>query len=428
MRRNPRFGGSMSRRDFLRRSAATAVGIPSVAAILAACSKPGASSQVVAGANDLLANPARPDHPVTLPLWEEPISSSAPLERNATLQVYNWADYLWPKLFRAFEDAYSKYGVKVQLTTFNDIDEGIAKLSSGQVAADVFFPDPSELTKLAISKLVRPLNHDLIPNLAANYWPEFQNPFYDQQWHYSVPYTIYTTGIAWRRDHIPDQEVLGRSNPYEVLWDPKYKGKVGIYDDRRETIGMALLKNGIDDVNTADPALITKAKDDLIALIKATNPLISINDIYVKMPEDQVWVGSSWSGDVIAAAEFYLPKGTPSSVLGYWYPKGGGGMIGNDLITIPASGKNPRLAHEFLNFMLDKKNSYGNFVNWNGYQTALTSVEPSTLVPSVIPPSLSRAVVVPEYFDYKPVHFLLGLTPEAENLWNQAWAEIKAGA
>jgi spermidine/putrescine transport system substrate-binding protein len=420
----------MTRRDFLRRAAATAVGVPSLAAILASCTKPGAGgipSGSASGSSiaDILAHPARPDHPVTLPTFEDPIAADTPIEQGATLQLYNWTDYLWPRIYKEFEDKYRQHDVTIEVTTFNDIAEGIQKISSGQVQADVFFPDPSELAKLSVSQLLKPLNHDLLPNLATNYWPEFQNPFYDQGWHYSVPYTIYTTGIAYRRDHIPDEDVSGRDNPYEILWDPKYRGKVTVYDDFRETIGMALLKNGITEVNTEDPDQIQAAKNDLLKMIDATDAGLTINGIYSKMAQDQYWVGSSWSGDVVAAAIYYLPKGTPASVLGYWYPPNGGGMIGNDLMVIPSSGKNPRLAHEFLNFMLDRTHSYANFVNFNGYQTPMPSINPAELVPKVIPPTLSEAVVQPSYFDKG--HFLLELTPEAQSLWTAAWDEIKAG-
>lgn len=416
--------GRMNRRDFLRRSAGAAVALPGAAAILAACTKPGQTSRTSIEER-LLANPARPDHPVTLPLYQDPISASTPIEKGATLQIYNWADYLWPRLFREFEDKFSKYDVKVSLTTFNDIDGGVAKLSAGQVAPDVFFPDPSELTKLVVSKLLQPLQHDLLPNLAANYWSEFQNPFYDQQWRYTVPYTVYTTGIAYRRDHIPDSKIQSMSNPYEILWDPEYKGRVTIYDDRRETMSMALMKNGIKDVNTGDPKLIDMAKDDVLKLIDATNAQLTINGVYVKMAEDVYWVGSSWSGDVVAAAIYYLPKGVSPDVLGFWYPSDGGGVIGNDLMVIPSSANSPRLAHEFVNFMLDKTNSFANFENWNGYQTPMNSINPSALVPKVIPPSLEEAVVVPKFFDTGS--FILGVSPSVDALYSQAWDEIKAG-
>ena len=414
----------LSRRAFLRRSLGAAVALPSLSAILASCARPGIGA-LSPRARDILENPARPENPQLLPLYQDPIATDTPIERNATLHVYNWDQYLWPKLFREFENAYSSYGVTVELTTFNDISDGIAKLTSGQVSADVFFPDPSWISRLVIAGLLRPLNHDLLPNLAEYTWRVFQDPFYDRSWRYSVPYTIYTTGIAYRRDHISDEEIRSYANPYDILWDPAYQGKVTLYDDFRETLGMALLRNGVNDVNTDDAAAIATAKDDVLDLIDRTNAQLTINGIYVKMPQDEFWVGSSWSGDIGAAYVFNLPKDTPASVLGFWYPEGGGGMIGNDNMVIPTSGQNPRLAHEFINFMLDKDISFRNFVNFNGYQPPLRSINPNTVVPDVFPENLAEAVVEPGFFD--DGHFLLALTPAANSLWTAAWDEIKAG-
>ena len=311
-----------------------------MAAILAACARPGIGA-LTKQEQDILDNPSRPDNPQLLPLYRDPIPTDTPIERNATLQVYNWADYLWPKFFREFEDKYSKYDVKVELTTFNDISEGIQKITSGQVAADVFFPDPSWTSRLVIADLLRPLNHELIPNLPRYNWKEFQNPFYDQKWRYTVPYTIYTTGIAYRRDHIPDETIDSYENTYDILWDPKYKGKVRSTTTSARRSGMALLRNGVTDVNTGNAADIATAKDDILDCIDRTNAQLAINGIYTKLPQDEVWVGSSWSGDILAAYVFYLPKGTSPSVLGFWYPKGGGGMIGNDTIIDPHGRQEP---------------------------------------------------------------------------------------
>lgn len=422
--REPHTRAGLSRREFLRRSIGTAVALPSLSAIVAACGKPGIGA-LSPRDRDILESPARPDNPQLLPLYEDPIPTDTPIETNATLHMYNWDQYLWPKLFREFEDRYSKYGVTVELTTFNDISDGIAKMSSGQVAADVFFPDPSWISRLVIAGLLRPVNHDLLPNLSRYMWRAFQDPFYDKEWRYTVPYTIYTTGIAYRRDHISDEKVRSYDNPYDILWDPEYQGKVTVYDDFRETLGMALLRNGVNDVNTADGAAVAKAKDDILDLIDRTSAQLTINGVYVKMPQDEFWVGSSWSGDIANAFVYNLPKGTPGSVLGFWYPEGGGGMIGNDNIVIPTSGQNPRLAHEFINFMLDKDISFRNFVDFNGYQTPLKSIDPNTLVPDVLPENLAEAVVKPTYFD--DGHFLLALTPAANSLWTAAWDEIKAG-
>ena len=76
----------------------------------------------------------------------------------------------------------------------------------------------------------------------------------------------------------------------------------------------------------------------------------------------RVHVTQAWSGDIVGA-QFYLPRGTGDEVLGYWYPDDNKGLIGNDTMVIPTTAQNPRLAHEFLNFFLDEKWGYENFVN-----------------------------------------------------------------
>ena len=66
-----------------------------------------------------------------------------------------------------------------------------------------------------------------------------------------MPYTIYTTGIAWRKDLV-DENPYAMENPWDMPWQPKYKGRIAILDDYREGISLGLLKNGIYDLNTTD--------------------------------------------------------------------------------------------------------------------------------------------------------------------------------
>ncbi len=413
---------ALSRREFLKRSLGAAVALPSAAAILDACSKPGTKSAAPSGVRNPLTNPATPDNPVTWPFFGQPIADDTPIETNATLMIYNWSDYLWPSVFRDFENKYKKYNVKAELTTFNNEEEAVAKLSSGAITPDVTFPTVYVLGKQIASKLLQPLNHNLIPNLKANAWPQFQNPWYDQGWRYSVPYVIWTTGIGYRRDHVPDQRVAEKG--YSILWDPRYKGKVGFYDSVQNAIAMALLKNGFTDVNTADPTAINTAKEDLIKLVTQSNARIA-NDDYSTLPSGQTWVHQSWSGDIVGA-KFYLPKGVSTDVLGYWYPPQGGGVVGNDQMAIPASAQHPRLAHEFLNFMLGRNVAFQNFINYTGYEPPQNTLAPNTLVPKFIPPTLSEAVVSAS--DLENGEYLISLPPDVNKLWLAAWDEIKAGA
>ena len=404
------------RRTFLRRAAGAAIAAPALSSILAACEKPG---QLPPGVK--LLPLARQESSVTLPLYQDPIPTDTPLEKGVTLQVYNWDSYMKKSVLRAFED---QFDVKVEWTTFLNMEEGISKMSTGQIKADVFFPTVDYLSRLVEAKLLFPLNHELVPNLDAVAWPQFQNPFYDQGWHYTVPYVIWTTGIAYRRDHIDDAEVAEKG--YDILWDPKYRGRAGFYDSYRDAISMALLRRGITDVNTGDPAAIAQAKDDLVESVNLTDARITVNGVYVKLAEDEIWVNQSWSGDIVGA-QWYLPKGVSTDVLGYWYPPDLNGAMGNDLMVIPSTSQYPRLAHEFLNFFLDKHWGYQNFALWNGYQPPFQTIKPQQLIADkVVPATIPEAVLTKRNFDLG--YFPLQLSTEADQLWLDAWDEVTAGA
>jgi spermidine/putrescine transport system substrate-binding protein len=410
----------LTRRDFLRRSIGAAAVLPSASAILAACSKPGTTSGGggTGGTGERVL--ARPDNPVTLPMTRDPIPTDTPIE-GGTLRVYNWDAYFYKKVLRAFED---EYGVTVEWTTFNNMEEGIQKLAAGQVEADVFFPTTDYLARLVEADLLQPLNHELIPNLEANYWPVFSDPgpYYDVGWRYSVPYVIYTTGVSYRRDRVDDAAAAQAG--YELFFDPSFEDAVSYYDSYRDAIGMMLLRNGETDVNSDDPSAITAAKDAILKMIDQNDARLTINGTYAKLPEGEFTVSQAWSGDIVGA-KWYLPRGTPEDVLGYWYPPDKKGLVGNDTIVI-TNGPSPRLAHEFVNWMLDEHWGYINFTQYNGYQPPMTSIVPERLVDEgIVPDSLSLAVLGEENFT---LGYLQGeLSAEADALWLDAWSEIQAG-
>src|ERR1035441_2862974 len=90
-------------------------------------------------------------------------------------------------------------------------------------------------------------------------------------------------------------------NPWAMPWQQKYKGKVAILDDYRESISLGLMKNGIFDLNTTDHTQISLARQSLQDLASLTNVHIDNND-YTEVPDGQVWIHHAWSGDMAAAA------------------------------------------------------------------------------------------------------------------------------
>jgi spermidine/putrescine transport system substrate-binding protein len=91
-----------------------------------------------------------------------------------------------------------------------------------------------------------------------------------------------------------------------------------------------------------------------------------------------------------------------------------------------AKSKKPVLGHTFLNFLLDRKNAYDNFVQFNGYAPPQKTIDGNSLVKQgLIPKSLTSAVVRPDQFANNQE--LLALSVEGTRLWQNAWAKFKAG-
>jgi spermidine/putrescine transport system substrate-binding protein len=144
---------------------------------------------------------ARPDQPVTLPLHGKAIESGLKPETGGTFRLFNYADYLDKK---AMDDFGKKYGVTVELTSFDSMDQAITRLASHAVRPDVTNITPDRIAQAVAGKLLKPINLDYIPNLKKNIWPSLHSPFYDTGSQYTVPYTTYATGIGWRADKISE--------------------------------------------------------------------------------------------------------------------------------------------------------------------------------------------------------------------------------
>jgi spermidine/putrescine transport system substrate-binding protein len=412
-RRAPR--PQLARRDVLRGGLWLSVGL-GAAPLLAACG--GDDSQQAQ--NGAAPYPlARPDSPVTLPIKDSnpPIDDGLGPETGGAFKILNYDQYMAPGVMKSFGQ---QHGVEVQVTPYSNYDEMLAKIRAPGESFDLVFPGPSVMSKMVYTELLQPLNHSYVPNL-QNVWPEYQDPWYDRGAQYSVPYTIYGTGVLYRADRVSSVP----SNGYDLIWDEQYSGKVYLLDDMQEAIGMSLLRNKIStDINTSDPNLVHKATDSLTELIDLVKIQTNVN-AYSEVPEGTATIHQAWSGDAIAG-QYYLPKGETPDVLAYWRPDDPAErVIGSDNIAIPKSASKPVLAHLLINDLLDNDIALRNF-GFNGYQPPLTKLSAQYLIDQgYIPENLMSAVVLPE-------DFATGLTfyevnPSTEALWRQSWSEFKAG-
>ena len=406
----------MSRREFLARSAAVAAAVPASGALLGACANREADDTSGPGVARTL---PRPDNPVEWPRVSEPVASDLPIEEGV-LRIYTWPLYMKPSLIKRFEE---ETGIQVRVTEFEDQFEAVARLRTGTTDFDmVVGVNTDVLAGIIESGLAQPLNHDYLSAMSG-LWKAFQSPFYDVGSRYTVPYMVWTSGLAWRNDVIPDDVVLERYEPYSLFWDERFAGQTHLLNGIREAIAMALLKNGIFDVNTENPAHLETALQDLLDLVDRMQPKFDHLD-YRDMFKG-ARLHQSWSGN-IAFMRFYAPEPSDMEKISYWWPPQGGtgfpGVVGSDTMIILKDARAPVAAHAFMDFLLDPSVALENTI-YEGYRPPIYSIDAGVLIDEgILPPKLSSVLV--SEADFSEGQQLLELSPAGAQLWDKVYEQV----
>jgi len=415
--RESRYG----RREFLGRSAAGVVGLSSLSTLLAACG--GGDGE---GGDLQLASPSSP---VTQPLFDDNPAIESGLDPEAgPLLLYNWEDYMNAAIIPIAQEA---LGVEIRETTFTNEEQALAALSSGEVQYDVWFPTSQRIPVAVAAQFIQPLNHDYLPNLEANIWPQLADPYYDRGSRYSVPYVLYTTGIGYRIDLVDAADVEGQSDPWDIFWNPKYTGQMGFLDSFTDTVALALLRNGVADPSLATEAELVAAGDALVEALELTEIQYSIDGSYSGIPEGRFGIHHAWSGDLVNSA-YYWPDNVDLGTARYLWPaKSEGstvkGPISSDTMAVLKGSERPVLAHMFLNFMLDEANALTNF-EYLGYQPPQNNLSAEYLISEGWAADyLEPALVVPEDFELDTAWVQGPLDAETETLWSDQWTRFTSG-
>ena len=412
----------IDRRAFLQRAAATGVALPSLAAILGACGSsdpaPGADSP----AQGLQL--AEPDNPVTLALTDDnPAIADGLPEESGPLKIFGYNDYIWKKVRNGFGE---QFGVDIEYTVFDTPDEMVSKMQSNGADFDLVTTVTLEnIGKLAQGGLIQPLNKTYLSTATDQLSPGVPD-FYDVGRQYSMPYVIFTTGIAWRNDEI-SEDIGQRDNPYDIFWDTTYKGQTHLLNGSRDTLAVALLRKGYTP-NESDQAILDEVKQDLLEGADAMGWKYDHVD-YTELGTSQWQVHNTWSGQM-AYYQYYLPKGVAMTDLSYvWPPQGPGGqkgMISHDLFTIPKGAASPVLAHRLIDYLYEPENAIANY-SYEGYQPTVKSFNEEVAVRDGFLPESLTYIIVTE--DMIPMGlYTLELEPAINQLYQQIYQEVTGGA
>ncbi len=173
------------------------------------------------------------------------------------LNVICWSEYLPDEVLKGFEE---KYGITVNVTTFTDPDEMLAKIkSSGKGTYDMIIGPAQDIEILKAQNLIQKLDTSKIENF-KNIDTQYLNGPNDPKNEYSIPYLGTSILIAVNTDKIKDN-----IKSYKDLLNPKYKDTMVVVEDARPIVGIGLMANGYKINDTSDEGL-KKAEDYLTQL------------------------------------------------------------------------------------------------------------------------------------------------------------------
>ncbi|SDF89633.1 MULTISPECIES: extracellular solute-binding protein [Thalassobaculum] len=211
-----------------------------------------------------------------------------------------------------------------------------------------------------------------------------------------VPYDYGTTGIAYNRKHISDDEM--KEKGAKILIDERLKDKISGWGDWRTRIWFGALQTGQDPNNASDMDAIWDAirahRDLSLKYWGSGAELMSL------LAEEEIYVTEGWSGRIYALQE-------QGHDIGYMDPPNGYGWQ-ECLFVIKGSPMEP--CEELLNFMLAP-------------ETSIAVAEGQNYPPALDPQKVDLGDKIPTLPAFDPTGKLAGLTFADPQYWNSNEAD-----
>lgn len=399
---------SLTRRQFVQGGAMAGFGV-----FLAACGTKGTgTSQAPSSAPSAAASAAGS---------VAPSASVAPTPKPSVSAELNWANWTyymdpdpadetkWKTLedFKAIHGTTTKY---VESIDDNDLFIGTIRpqLAAGQDTGwDLIVVTDWMAARLIRLKWVEQMDLGNMPNVASNLQDVYRDVTWDPTNDHHVPWQSGMTGLGF------DEAKTGALTNLDALWDPKFKGKVIYLTEMRDTIGLTMLKLGL------DPAKATVTDcDAAIAEIKVATSAGIVrafkgNAYAEDLKSGDAVLSMAWSGDMVQALK---DKPTLRFAIADQ-----GGLLWTDNALIPNGAKNAYTAQVMLDFCYKPEiaaqlAAYINYISpVKGAAEVLLKTDPETAKnPLIFPP--------PEILS--KLHIFNGLNEADEKYFNDQFATV----
>ncbi len=317
--------------------------------------------------------------------------------------VFNYGDYIDRDILKQFE---KETGIKVVYEEFLTPEAMYTKYKNGTVKYDLICCSDYMIDKMIKEKEAREINYtamEHIGNIGETYWQVSES--FDEDRKYTVPYFWGTVGILYNTTMVD-----GVPGSWNDLWDAKYKNNIIMQNSVRDSFIPPLILDGCS-INTTDEKSLRKALEAL----KRQKSLVQsylVDEVRDDMVNEQAAMAVIYSGEASLATEY-------NEDLAYVVPKEGSN-VWMDSWVIPEGAKNYNGAVKFLDFLCRTDIAEKNF-EYVYYSTPNQSVldnideEEKEEDTAIFPDEnvLERC----EMFTY--------LGPEAEELYNRLWKELK---
>lgn len=381
-----------SRRRFIGGGAAAAAALILGPSFLAACS----SAEKSGSGTEAPAAPADDGSPAS-----------------GKLRVSNWPLYMADGFVAAFQTA---SGLTVDYKEdFNDNEQWFAKnkepLSRKQdIGADLVVPTQFMAARLIGLGWLNPISDTRWTN-KSNLRPDLLTAKADEGRKYTAPYMSGMVGIAYNR------AATGRDiTTIDDMWDPAFKGKVSLFSDTQDGLGMIMLSQG-SSVENPDLASVNKAVE-LVREHKDKGQIrrFTGNDYADDLAAGNIVVAQAYSGDVVQ-----LQKDNPD--LQFVVPESGATSF-VDTMVIPYTTQNQKAAEEWINYIYDRAN-YAKLIAATRYVPVLSDMTDE--LNKVGPDLAGNPLINPTPETLAKLKSWAPLTDEQTQEFNTAYAAVTGG-
>ena len=303
---------------------------------------------------------------------------------SGSMTISNWPLYIDKQSVPDFEQ---DTGVSVKyVEDVNSNEEFFSKmqplLSKGESGGrSLFVVTDWMANKMNELGYLQKFDKSAMPNFEKNLVSNLRSPSYDPKREFSAPWQSGMTGLIVNKELAPEVRSICD------LFDPKYKGKVEMLNELRDTVPLVMKCEGVDP-DGADEADWMKAIDKIKGAAESGQiRRFTGNDYAADLTNGNAAAVIGWSGDAVQ-----LQADNPNIE---WRMPTEGCILWSDNMVIPVGAPNPTAASEWINWTYEPKNeaqieAYVNYVSpVEGVKPILLKKEPEIAENQLIFPSKS---------------------------------------